>query len=71
MGSCFAVRFALRRDNFRLSHSRELVGQTGMPNHEQHRYRGTVGAKSPASLTLVGLGLAGMAGRRWRQRKAS
>ena len=25
----------------------------------------------PASLTLLGLGLAGMAGRRWRQRKAS
>ena len=24
----------------------------------------------PASLTLLGLGLAGMAGRRWRQRKA-
>ena len=25
----------------------------------------------PASLTLLGLGLAGMAGRRWRQRKTS
>lgn len=25
----------------------------------------------PTSLTLLGLGLAGMAGRRWRQRKAS
>ena len=25
----------------------------------------------PASLTLLGLGLVGMAGRRWRQRKAS
>jgi hypothetical protein len=27
--------------------------------------------REPASLTLLGLGLAGMAGRRWRQRRAS